>query len=302
MPADRFLHPKAGHSDKVTRLSHFEYRVWTQYLISADDFGVMRATAVTLQADNDALAKVRPAIVQAAIETLVSCGLLRAFEHQGRRFVYQHDWQEWQKVEFPRLTHSPKPPGDALAVCSEITIALFEKHPGGQRRIRNGPIGGGSVGNVQASSPVRVPNDSGDVQDARAVHIPTTRARAHAERLTANANGLGERLAADDGEDGHAAFMRFQAAYPEQRRKGGRMVQEAFLNQLRLAGGSTTLFTALANHQASEQWRDPNMVPGMDTWLTEERWRQVLPARGQAQAAARIKPAWATAAKPVVQS
>ena len=62
--------------------------------------------------------------------------------------------------------------------------------------------------------------------------------------------------------------------------QGGRLVQEAFLRQIQLAGGSAALFAALANHQASEQWRDPNMVPGMDTWLTEERWRLVNTGQG----------------------
>lgn len=76
-------------------------------------------------------------------------------------------------------------------------------------------------------------------------------------------------------EDGQAAFMKFQAAYPPHRRKGGRLVQEAFLTALHKAGGSAVLVAALANHQQSAEWRDkPHVIPGMDTWLEGEYWLQ----------------------------
>src|SRR5690242_8264278 len=104
MPQDRLLHPKASRSQKVTSLTDFEYRVWTQYMLSSDDFGVMRLSGVTLQADNDALAAKPARIVQRAFEHLVKVGLIRTFEHQGRVYAYQHDWQEWQKIEYPRAT------------------------------------------------------------------------------------------------------------------------------------------------------------------------------------------------------
>src|SRR6185503_2400025 len=117
MPVDRFLHPRAGKSTKVSMLTDLEYRVWTQYLLSADDFGVMRATALAFQSDNDHLANRRTKEVQRCIDQLVSCGLLRAFEHQGKPYLYQHDWQKWQKVDYPRATLQPKPPEDVLGTC-----------------------------------------------------------------------------------------------------------------------------------------------------------------------------------------
>jgi hypothetical protein len=181
MPQDRLIHPRLGHSQKVTLLTDLEYRVWTQYMLSADDFGVMRASAVTLQADNDAL-QVRPSkVVQRALEHIVEVHLIEPFSHQGQPYVFQRDWQRWQKVEWPRGTNHPKPAPDQLATLTnadEITTReLFDRHPGGDRRMRpKGSLGG--LGRVQ-----------GSVQDARSDHLPTSRARAPAVRQTANANG-----------------------------------------------------------------------------------------------------------------
>jgi hypothetical protein len=132
MPQDRLLHPKASHSAKVTLLTDFEYRVWTQYMLSADDFGVMRASVVTLQADNDAI-HARPArVVERALEHVIAVALVKTFEHQGRRFLYQYDWQTWQKVEYPRATLEPVPPSETLALCDAVTQLLFGLHPGGK--------------------------------------------------------------------------------------------------------------------------------------------------------------------------
>lgn len=128
MPQDRFIHPRLGHSDKVTLLTDFEFRVWVQYLLSADDFGVMRASAVTVQADNDALHAKKPAIVQRALDHLVAVGLLLTFEHQNRRYVCQKDWHDWQHIGYPRATNEPLPPPEILDQCSEKTRALFGKH------------------------------------------------------------------------------------------------------------------------------------------------------------------------------
>lgn len=73
---------------------------------------------------------------------------------------------------------------------------------------------------------------------------------------------------------GDVAFVTFRDAYPEARRKGGYMAQTAFIDALTAAGGPQALMEALENHKASEQWQNPKLIPGMDTWLSEERWRQ----------------------------
>lgn len=129
MPDDRLIHRRSGRSRKVSSLSDFEFRVWMQYELSADDFGVMLRSAAKLQSDNAALEK-RPAkLIEKAIDRLIEIGLLEPFEHQGDRHVCQLDWQDWQRVKHARHTVMPCPPADVLAKCSAKTQALFtEQH------------------------------------------------------------------------------------------------------------------------------------------------------------------------------
>lgn len=129
MPDDRFLHKRAGRSEKVGLLSDFEYRVWTQYILSSDDFGVMRHSALTLQNDNVALEQRPTKAITAALNALVTAKLLHPFSHQSRAYLYQHDWQDWQKVTYPRLTIEPKPP---VGLCSRHTQWLLSHWPGGK--------------------------------------------------------------------------------------------------------------------------------------------------------------------------
>ena len=130
MPADRLLHARLGHSAKVSGLSDLEYRVWTTYVLAADDFGVMRAAAVAFQAAHDGL-NGRPAkAVQRCIERLVKVGLVAAFTHQGSRYLYQADWQDFQRVRYPLRTMHPLP--DAAEVSAK-TRHLWSVHPGGVR-------------------------------------------------------------------------------------------------------------------------------------------------------------------------
>ena len=130
MPADRLLHARLGHSAKVSSLSDLEYRVWTTYVLATDDFGVMRADAVAFQAAHDALST-RPAEeIAKCVERLVDTGLVAAFEHQGARYLYQWDWQDFQRVRFPARTLHPLPES---AEVSARTHHLWSVHPGGAR-------------------------------------------------------------------------------------------------------------------------------------------------------------------------
>jgi hypothetical protein len=130
MPADRFFHPRLGHSAKVNSLTDFEELVWRQYILSADDFGIMRFSAITIQADHDRLAARPQKAVQKALERIRDVGLVQTFEHQGRTYCYQHDWQNYQRVKHPRQTINPKPPDAAIEECSSATRKLFSFWPG----------------------------------------------------------------------------------------------------------------------------------------------------------------------------
>src|SRR4051812_4495108 len=125
----RILHKKAGGSRKVSSLTNLEYRVWTQYLVSADDFGVMPCTASVLQADNTRLRREPFKAVQAALDQLVTLTLVRSFVHQGETFIWQPDWQKWQGIRYPRATINPAPPADQLAAFADAkTRELFKNH------------------------------------------------------------------------------------------------------------------------------------------------------------------------------
>lgn len=180
MPQDRLFHPRLGHSEKITMLTDFEFRVWNSYILTADDFGVMRASAVTLQSTNDALDAKPARIVMRALERLLVVALVQGFEHQGRSYVFQRDWQHYQKIEWPRNTIEPAPAQDILdTLTSEkerTTRDLFGRHPGGTSRKKAKDV------------PNDLERDSQIISDSRAP------ARGERLTLTANAQANGQRL------------------------------------------------------------------------------------------------------------
>lgn len=155
-------HPEQATSRKVSALTDFEYRVWEQTKLSADDFGVMPYSATVLRADNLRLRGVKEASVFSALRQLVKAGLLLTFTHQGEEYAFAPVWQTWQQVRFPRKTSRPRPDEDALAKCDAETRELFRKHPGGRTKIvgqssdtdqtRDGSKGGHSGHEVPASA------------------------------------------------------------------------------------------------------------------------------------------------------
>ena len=193
MPADRLLHARLGHSAKVSSLSDLEYRVWTTYVLGADDFGVMRAAAVAFQAAHDALCS-RPAkAIERCIERLVEVGLVAAFAHQGSRYLYQADWQDFQRVRYPLRTMQPLPA--AAEQVSAKTRHLWSVHPGGvkvpalpksSRRIP------GRFPENSGNPPEKVPDDSRTVPGTFPSHA----------RSCETANGLWPREEGGAGGEG----------------------------------------------------------------------------------------------------
>lgn len=125
MADTRILHKRGSHGSRVTALSHLEYRVWTQYLLSADDYGVMRASPSVLQADNPNLEREPVRRLQAAMDAVESSGLVQSFTHQGAKFWWQLDWQDFQGIRYPRDTVNPKPSQELIAKASDKTQKLF---------------------------------------------------------------------------------------------------------------------------------------------------------------------------------
>lgn len=138
MPDDRLIHRTLGHSEKINRLTDFEKLVWLIYKLAADDFGVMRFSALSLQEAARFLEQ-RPArTVLRGLEAVHKVELIRTFDHQGRAYCYQTDWQTWQKITHPRQTKQPAPP---LTMCDLNTRWLFSHHPKGGKISWQAPDG-----------------------------------------------------------------------------------------------------------------------------------------------------------------
>lgn len=163
MPTYRLIEKSAGTGERVTQLNHLGFRVWMQYQLSADDFGVCPAEAVKLQGENLALQREPVRRVQEQIDQLVAIGLCGTFADGSRRYLFQFDWQDYQKIKHPSRTALPMIPDELLAQCSSSTQALFRDH----RVIKNGSFR--PHGNA----------------DATATAIATATAEARFERLWA---------------------------------------------------------------------------------------------------------------------
>lgn len=128
MPDDRLIHKAFGQSEKIHKLTDFEKLAWLSYKLAADDFGVMRFSAITLQEAARFLERKPAKIVMRALETVRDVALIQTFDHQDRLYCYDRAWQTWQKITHPRQTKQPAPP---LETCDLNTQFLFTLHPNG---------------------------------------------------------------------------------------------------------------------------------------------------------------------------
>jgi hypothetical protein len=160
MPNDRFFHKGAGHSEKVNSLSDFEELIWRYYVLSADDFGLMKLGPDLIRAEHERAASRPVKAVQRALDRIVAVELVHRYEHQGRAYIYSRNWQEYQKVDYPREASCPCPPEDQIAACKPATQGLLGWYPGGKagRDIRRLVADGLSI----ESARVRIGFDSSD--------------------------------------------------------------------------------------------------------------------------------------------
>lgn len=183
MPDDRLFHSCLGQSDKVNNLSDFEELVWRDYINAADDFGIMRFSAVTLQAKFDRMARRPVKVIEKALANVKAADLVRTFVHQSRTYCYQWDWQDWQHVTYPRRTAQPLPIGAQLGGCSMSTRWLFTLHPDGGK-LEGGWKAPKSFQPAEAGeTPDELPKDSGETPEKLPVNSSPARTALAVSRL-----------------------------------------------------------------------------------------------------------------------
>jgi hypothetical protein len=160
----RLIHRKAQRGERSSSLSHLGFRVWVQYQLTADDYGVCPAAAAKFQGDNPALAKETQKRIQGEIENLIRVGLCGVFQDGSQRYLYQADWQDFQKIEWPTETSYPQIPQLELAKCSESTRRLLAKKSAKSRgdsseptRARNANANAGADANADANANAPAP-------------------------------------------------------------------------------------------------------------------------------------------------
>lgn len=167
----RLIYRGAGTGDRISELDHLEFRVWVQYQLTADDYGICPAEAVKLQGDNVSLQNESQRRIQTAIERLVEVGLCGVFHDGRRRYLYQADWQDRQRLRHFTATDHPTLPDEALARCTSKTRSIFAD------RIRKDAA---EVPEDSRNAPAILPQDFGNSSATLRPHAGACDAHAHA--------------------------------------------------------------------------------------------------------------------------
>ena len=167
----RIFHKKGSHGERIIGLDHLAFRVWHQYVLSADDYGVMRESASVLRADNPKLEAEPFRRVERALADVVASKLVQRFTHQGVSYLWQLDWQDFQQIRYPRDTVLPSPPPEELANATVLTQKLFALRAKPSReRLRNvsetAPIPAGAGGRQTLTQTQTPPDDLSDSEES----------------------------------------------------------------------------------------------------------------------------------------
>jgi hypothetical protein len=85
----------------------------------------MRASASVVRADNPRLEREPMKKIEAAMQEIEKTGLVQTFTHQGVKFWWQRDWNDFQNVRYPRDTVNPAPSQELIAASTDKQQKLF---------------------------------------------------------------------------------------------------------------------------------------------------------------------------------
>lgn len=114
---NRIIKESICTSDDIDRLSWFEEVVWYRLIVNCDDFGRFDGRPAIIK---NRLFPLKDSItlkaVSAAINKLVSFGMVALYEFEGKPYLYLPSWNEHQT---PRATKSKYPAPENGVIASE---------------------------------------------------------------------------------------------------------------------------------------------------------------------------------------
>jgi hypothetical protein len=271
---------RAGSSQKLSALTDFEYRVWDQYQLSADDFGIMPCEALQIQADNLALRAPRATAedVQRALERLVDIGLVLCYEHQGRRYIVDPLWQHFQRVQYPKQTMNPAPTRAVLAHCHQWTQALFLQCFGKKsQKFSKPPENPGISENfLETPDPPKVSSTT-EIRANTDGKGQTAKSAANESPQDAQAAGLIlVKQTPTERQTTESRFDEFWRAYPK--KVGKDDAKKSYSKRQPSAAIHAQMLAAIEQQKSSRQWQleGGRFIPNPSTWLNQGRWQDEI--------------------------